>query len=77
MAKVYVSWTGGVDGSVYVDVASSTEGPFSSNSYLNADLPDADGIYLIRPWCGSIEHSSQVSVSGGVAGPSSISCDLG
>ena len=42
MASVYVSWTGGIDGSVYIDVASETVGPFNSNSYYTVTLPDAD-----------------------------------
>ena len=53
MASVYVSWTGGIDGSVYIDVASETVGPFNSNSYYTVTLPDADGTYPVRPWCGS------------------------
>ena len=77
MASVYVSWTGGIDGSVYIDVASETVGPFNSNSYYTVTLHDADGTYPVRPWCGSIESSNQLSVSGGYASPDQINCDLG
>lgn len=49
----------------------------NSNSYYTVTLPDADGTYPVRPWCGSIESSNQVSVSGGYASPDRINCDLG
>jgi hypothetical protein len=77
MVSVYISWTDGIDGSVYIDVASSTEGPFNSNSYFTASLSDANGTYLVRPWCGSIEIPTEVSVSGGYASPDRINCNLG
>jgi hypothetical protein len=76
MPSISVSWTGGVDASVYIDTPAGTLGPYNSNSYTSVSVPDDDGSYLVRPWCGGNESANYIAVSGGVAVPNSISCEL-
>lgn len=76
MPNVSVSWTGGVSNSVYIDVNGATQGPYQPNSWTTVTVPDSDGRYQVRPWCGSSEAPNWVTVANGSADPSSISCNL-
>lgn len=76
MPNVSVSWSGGIDASVYIDVAGSTLGPYARDGSTSVSISDSDGSYLVRPWCGNSECPHTVVVSGGVASPSSINCSL-